>query len=106
MNSSELDECFGTARWEEKLGELTALELHHYMEESEFDVCHYVWTYHVSWGFESNWAWEYTLSEQEKNDFANKIGVPVNKIFEGVPSCYDPNRKLKDLVLWAPQDRL
>jgi hypothetical protein len=106
MNSAELDEYFGTEVFDDKLGELTALELWNYLQDSKHDVCHYVWTYHVSWGFESNWAWEYTLSEKEKNDFANKIGVPVNKIFEGVPSLYDPNRKLKDLVLWAPQDRV
>jgi hypothetical protein len=101
MSSTELDECFGTARWEEKLRELTALELHRYMEESEFDVCHYVWTNHVSWGFEANWAREYTLTEEEKDTLR-----PLGYVFEGVPSCYDPNRKLKDLVLWAPQDRM
>jgi hypothetical protein len=100
----KLDEVFGSARFASLLGELTPLELHNYMQDSAHDVTPYVWSYHVSWGFEAYWAWESTLTDEEKRDIAAESNSPVDEMFDGIPENFDINAKLKDIPLWAPQD--
>jgi hypothetical protein len=99
-----LDDSFGSTIFDKLLGELTPFQLWQYMERPEVDVTAYVFTYHVSWGFEATWAQESSLTEQEKQEYARKEGRPVEEIFRGVPENFDPNVKLKDIPRWAPQD--
>jgi hypothetical protein len=102
----ELDDAFLTDRFDELLGELTPAQLWQYIERSQHAdaVLSYVWTYHVSWSFEAAWAWESSLNDEEKQAYAEKEGQSVEEVFKGVPSNFDPNVKLKNVPLWAPQD--
>jgi hypothetical protein len=101
----ELDDAFLTDRFDELLGELTPVQLWQYIERSQHAdaVLSYVWTYHVSWSLEATWAWDSSLNDEEKLAYAQKEGRPVEEVFKGVPSNFDPNVKLKNVSPW---DRL
>ncbi len=78
------------------IGQLTAAELSRLMadERTNPDFLPYLWTFHVTWGFESAWA----------EMVRNPPEIPDNDFeADGVPENFNPNVPLAQVPLLAPQ---
>jgi hypothetical protein len=101
----ELDRAFLAGdhrKFDELIGELTPRELSCYMGTSteEKDVLLYLWSYHVSWGFESCWADWVLMTEEERAE----MQAESPDYNHSPPENFEIDKPLKTMGRWHIAD--
>jgi hypothetical protein len=100
----QLDKAFKNNhnKFDQLLGELTPRELSKYLETStkEKDLVVYIWSYHISWGFESCWADWVLMSPEEREK--QQLESPD---YDGSPpDNFEIDTPLKNIGRWHLAD--